>query len=124
MSLPLTASKIHNVLNRAHDTVLDDLGDFITFRANYSSSDLKTGDYVPPSTGTFHGSARGARDFDQPDHVFIPADYATPGKISRPDSWRDSGNQKSILQTPQASTDVSRASIIPLVFEIELKGMN
>ena len=66
MSLPLTASKIHNVLSRAHDTVLDDLGDFIAFRAIYSSSDLKTGDYVPPSTGTFHGSARGARDFYQP----------------------------------------------------------
>ena len=65
--LPLTASKIHTVFNRAHDNVLDDLGDFITFRATYSSSEPKTGD-LPHFQ---HGNV-------EPD-VFI----ATPGEISR-----------------------------------------
>ena len=81
VSLPLTASKIHNVLNRAHDTVLDDLGDFIVFRQNYSSSDIKTGDLVQPPS-----SSQPKRYFDPTDPVFEP-DYATPVEITNGQRW-------------------------------------
>ena len=114
VSLPLTASKIQSVLTRATNTIGEQFQDFNQIFRPQSSSNLDTADIIPTTNIPKYEN----------NGVFIDERLrSVDDTIETPGTARLQASNS--IGTPgRASSEASRTSIIPLVFEVTLKGMN